>query len=76
MKTKQELDEVMKRMGFRPDLETGGYLRNSDAVRLRVSEIQAREALQAAERDEAWTEDDIEPLSESLARTLIEAGIG
>ena len=71
MKTKDELEEVMNRLGFRLDPFTGGYRRQD----LWLSETQAREAFRAAENSEEWTEEDVEPLSESLARSLTRAGI-
>lgn len=82
---KLDLDAAMLQAGFVPDSDVGGYRKrtrvqdpNSNYSRVEdlwVSEIQARAALAAAEHDVSWTEDDIEPLSETLARSLKESGI-
>lgn len=71
MRTRAELDIAMAELGFRPDRNCGGYRRAAQWV----SAAQARGALAAAEADISWTSDDVEPLSESLARSLTQAGI-
>lgn len=83
MRSKVELDSAMERVGFKFDPATGGYRKELprrhplalSSETLWVSSVQAREALRAAENDQSWTEEDVEPLSETLARRLVAAGI-
>jgi hypothetical protein len=77
MRSKAELDAAMAQAGFKPDHATGGYRnKHHQFGDLWVSSVQARAALAAAKKDKSWTEDDIEPLSETLARSLTLARIG
>lgn len=78
MRGKEELDEALLCLGFRFDPQTGGYRKRGSCGNddMWVSATQAREALAAAENDQTWVEDDVEALSESIAQSLIAAGIG